>query len=144
MSPGRLQVAIAIDFSEHADVALGEGLTILLPRTAVIDLVHVVELAMDVTLEGHTLATSASMLAWTTAELDKRLTIVRELGFPCAAHTLRGLTDRQIIRFVRDRSTDLLVMGSRGRGHSREALGSTAASILRQRPCSILFMPVSR
>jgi nucleotide-binding universal stress UspA family protein len=144
MRTGRLQVVIAVDFSVCADAAISDWLAVLLPRTSVIDLVHVMELAADASFEGRTLATSPSMLAWTTAELDKRLGILRELGFPCAAQMLRGSPDRQLIQFVCDRGADLLVMGARGRGESPSALGSIAASVLRSGPCPILFVPIVR
>jgi len=144
MRPDRLRVVIAVDFSVCADAAVGDWSTVLLPRTSVIDLVHVMELAADASLEGRTLATSPSMLAWATAELDKRLGILRELGFVCAAQALRGSPDRQLIQFVRDRGADLLLMGARGRGESPNSLGSIAASVLRSGPCPILFVPVVR
>src|SRR5262252_4529902 len=41
MRPGRLQVVIAVDFSVCADAAISDWLAVLLPRTSVIDLVHV-------------------------------------------------------------------------------------------------------
>jgi nucleotide-binding universal stress UspA family protein len=137
MGPHRLHILIATDFSPSADAAIGEWLGLLARPSAVIELVHVMERASNPALEGLTLATSPSMSAWVAAELEKRVSRLRAMGFPCEAQMLHGVPARQIVQQARDRDASLVILGTRGR---RGVLGSVAAAVLGDAPCPVLIM----
>jgi universal stress protein A len=62
-------------------------------------------------------------------------------GRPVHSMVLIGSADAEILRFVREGSFDLLVVGTHGRtGLKRLVLGSVAERVLRQAECPVLVI----
>jgi nucleotide-binding universal stress UspA family protein len=63
------------------------------------------------------------------------------LGARILPRVLTGEAREQILRETEDVAWDLVLMGTRGAGGMRRALGSVAADVTREAPCSVLVVP---
>lgn len=55
--------------------------------------------------------------------------------------TRRGRAAKVVADLARERDADLIVMGSRGLGRVRAAVGSTVLDLLNDAPCPVLVVP---
>lgn len=63
-------------------------------------------------------------------------------GLPATSAVARGKPADEIARVARERSSDLIAVGTRGRsGLAAAFLGSTASSVLQHAPCSVFVGP---
>lgn len=58
---------------------------------------------------------------------------------------LEGDPATEIVRYAADTKTDVIVMGTHGRtGAERELMGSTAESVMREAPCSVMVVKMPK
>ena len=75
------------------------------------------------------------------AGLDKAVARLEEVGMAHEARLVDGDADQVLIREVKDREIDVLVMGAYGHSRIRHLLvGSTTTNLLRAAPCAVLLL----
>ena len=97
--------------------------------------------------EGVVLATpeqAAEIVSKSSAALHKELDWVRARGVPVDSVIMEGDAFDAIVRVVKERGIDLIVMGTHGRrGVAHALLGSVAEKMVRRGPCPVLTVRVS-
>lgn len=75
-------------------------------------------------------------------EMRRELEPAKDAGLPTEAVLLEGDPVREIVRCAREKLTDLMVLGTHGRGgFERLFLGSVTEKVLRKAPCPVLTVP---
>lgn len=120
-------VLLPTDFSPASEVATRVAHDLARESGARLHVVHVVP---PVTDPGD----SASLLRELAASLSDGLQVESAL--------LSGRVARRIVAYARDKSVDLIVLGTHGRsGVSHAILGSVAEAVVRSAPCLVLTVP---
>lgn len=127
------------DFSESSAKALQIAIDLARDYGATLALLHV-------WLEPAAVYTSADPVAGLdmneVRDAEKaRLNAIAipDAGFVVERHFVEGEPAQEIVRFARERTTDLVVMSTHGRtGLGRLVLGSVAEQVLRNAPCPVL------
>jgi nucleotide-binding universal stress UspA family protein len=139
------RILVATDFGEASDVALAYGRELARTFNARLDVLHIVEnvLSRAVGVEGYVAAypdlqrevdeSSRRQLDALISDEDRAVlkaqTIIRMSNSPAL----------EIVAFARDAKTDLIVMGTHGRGAMAQILmGSVAERVVRTAPCPVL------
>ena len=144
-----MRILLALDGSTGAGTAraLVEDLTLPIPST--VDVIRVVEpvwtmLAVPNVTFGGSLdeVLGAEELR---AELDATMTSMVRPGLDVACHVVIGRPANAITESATRLGSDLIVMGSRGRGTIKSmVLGSVAAEVAHDAPCPVLIARTSR
>lgn len=141
LSSGPRRVAIATDFSPFSLYAAEIALTIVAPDAAV-SLVHVGP-SFDETVPFQ--KQSAQLYREQTAaafEQFRNQLHTGSMNVNCV--TLTGTASGQLERYLNESGTDLVALATHGYGFLRRMLlGSVAASMIRNAPCSVLVVPGS-
>lgn len=153
----RPRALIAYDGSDVADDAIGAAARLLPDADAVVVHVHDVSLSFEqsslarVALPDSVIAESArryELAAREEAEAvaAKGVEVARAAGLAATAVVQdAGSAWRGICEAARERSADVVVCGSHGRGGlARAYLGSTSTSLLHRAPCPVLVVPPGR
>ena len=123
------EVLFPADFSSASDVAGPIARDMAKGAGARLHVLHVVPPVTDPSLAAETL---------------KR--VARSLGDDLRVGTalLSGRAARNIVDYARDKSIDLIVMGTHGRtGVSLAILGSVAETVVRLAPCLVMTVPAA-
>jgi nucleotide-binding universal stress UspA family protein len=139
---GWKKLCCAIDFSETSRAAMREATELARRFEAELELLHVHPpqpapgLDMSVPPPGFLEQASAElegMIATWQEEAE------RAVGRAVSSTVLPGFAADEVLRFVREHRSDLLVVGTHGkRGVQRLLLGSVAERVAREAPCSVL------
>jgi nucleotide-binding universal stress UspA family protein len=112
---GRRRLLVALDHSGPSDAAFAFALRYAEPETTIV-LCMVAE-GQDVT---------------DRTRLDQRADEVREAGFAAEVAVVTGAPAPQIVRMARERSADVIILGTHGRrGIEHVILGSVAQAVVR-------------
>lgn len=149
-----LEIVVGIDYSDAAEQALFQALA--LARSNPAATLHVLEVA-----EGHPpdrpKELSSQVDAFKEAAQQNLMSYVDERLATFAARA--GAVDRarirtavdfgkpldQLLRFIRQVSADLVIVGTHGRsGLPRLVMGSVAESLLRDAPCGVMVVRPAR
>lgn len=142
---GRFVIVAAVDFSDESREALRVAHTMTKANVkAELHVVHVVP--PPVGLVGLTAAAPESAVQFAdlteTARGDLEELCAREaseLGDRIFGHVRAGDPAREIVALAKELAADLIVTGTHGRtGLGRVLLGSTAETVVRRAPCSVL------
>ena len=139
------KVLVATDFSEPSEAALAYGRELARTFGAALTVLHVVDnlLTRAYGTEGFVVAEpdlQAGLEASARAQVDALLwaedgDILRATGFVITSNEPAAA----IVTYARDAGTDLLVMGTHGRGAVAQLLmGSVAERVVRTAPCPVL------
>lgn len=128
-------IALALDGSDRAEVALPHALAQLGPDDTLV-LIRIVEPPKT----GTTLDWVKSQKYLAQAYLDKKRYEL-ELTVKVATVVRVGSARREIVRVLRDRRVDLLVLSSRGAGDQPPLLGSVSRGVARRAPCPVWVVP---
>jgi len=145
MDTGKLFLC-AVDFSDTCRGSFGLACDLARALEARLLLVHAAE---SLSRSEYRTALSPDeverAMAPTRAELEAwRLDAERRLGRTVESLLVEGSPAEEIARVAEARSCDLLVTGTHGRtGVKRLVLGSVAARLLREAPCSVLVVPLA-
>jgi len=136
-----LTIVVATDFSETARQAFDVAVRWASRLGARVSLLHVIKGAWS----ASELAAGARVLKpLKTAALLKLGRLARlasEVGIRADAHLDTGNPAERILAHCRTHHTDLLVVGTQGRGGlSRTLLGSVADELVRKAPCPVLTL----
>jgi nucleotide-binding universal stress UspA family protein len=138
-------IIAATDFSQMADEALRQALSLAEQNQARLLLVHVLPplvtpnpLLDEFVVNQTTLALRQSLKDSCLQALEER----RQQAASRVALTVRlleGDPTRELIRLAKEQQADLVVMGSTGvSGLAETVFGSTAQKMVRKAPCSVL------
>ena len=138
------RILVPTDFSKSSHSALTYGVAFARKFGAELHLLHVVQ---DIALfipEAvlAPLPALAPLEQFTTAARTALERVVREgdwAGVPIHPEVAEGRPSEEIVRFARERTVDLIVMGCHGHtGLAHVLLGSVADKVVRRAPCPVL------
>ena len=138
------KILLAIDDSEEAELAAMKAVDLADSTDSELYVVHV-GLTPNFLVEG-SLGYSRRLyqeMEQESRELLRKLTWrVKTIGGNVAGSYLRmGEVDLEIVGLARELEADMIVMGCRGRGGIRRAIGgSVSDAIIRQAPCPVLVV----
>jgi nucleotide-binding universal stress UspA family protein len=137
------RVLVPTDFSESAANALRYGLSFAKEYRAQLTLLHVVETfsvgyASDLFPVPMT-EVFEEMAGYARSELEKLAASARERGVDVREVVAQGKPAAEIIRLAHEDNTDMIVLGTHGKGVLDHALfGSTTERVVRKAPCPVL------
>jgi nucleotide-binding universal stress UspA family protein len=140
------RILVPTDFSETAEIAMAYASELSNGLGATLHVLHVIE---DVTPTGGMRAGEVHqsppspliqpMKEQTLGELKKEVAKLQPQPLKFTQTVKDGSPLVEIIRYVRDRNVDLIVMGTHGRGPvAHLLLGSVAENVIRHAPCPVL------
>ena len=141
------RIAVAVDFSAGADLAMRTALDLTRHYGARLLVVHVIPplvtpspLLDDFMVNQATMGLRENMRGSCRAELDRRYLKPAE-GVPVQARILEGDPARELLAMVSQEKIDLLVVGSTGlSGLAEVVFGSVAAKVARRASCSVIIV----
>src|SRR5262245_11724747 len=138
------RILVPIDFSKHSQNALTYAAAFAEKFGAEIYLLHVVQdLALfipDAVTAGPPLLPPMDQLTAAVREALDRVIRENQLG-PLQVHpeVREGTPFYEIIQFAKEKSIDLIIMGTHGRGGlAHVLLGSVTEKVVRKAPCPVL------
>jgi len=141
-------ILFCTDFSDHARAALPFAVDLAKKYGARLHLLHVYQEAghiaeFELSSDAKTDYIRVAHLVGT--EMEKRLDalceeIIPDLG-ACDKLMVRGRPHVEILRYAKEHTVDLIVMGSHGlSGFESVLFGSTAERVLRESRCNVLII----
>ena len=137
-------VLVPTDFSETSDCALRYAKAFARAFDASLHVLHVVQepFAQPWAVEAYGFALATLQEDWmreSKVRIEQTLTADERTRFRAELHTRLGHPVVEILRFARDHSVDLIVMGTHGRGPLRHmVMGSVAERVVRKAGCPVL------
>lgn len=136
------QILVPTDFSETSDVAAKYARALALAFNADLHLMHVLENPY-VSYDPLSFAPPDNFFEELEAQTRGRLVRLLTDWEPLHPHvdvvTSRGSAFLEILRYAKEHSIDLIVLGTHGRGPIAHMLmGSVAEKIVRKAPCPVL------
>jgi len=123
------EILVPTDFSAVSEAAVKVATAMARETGARLHLVHVVPPATDPSLGSEQLTRFGRLFGQ---------------GLVVEIALLSGRAAREIAKYARDKSIDLIVISTHGRtGVSRALLGSVAEAVVRLSPCFVLTVPVT-
>jgi nucleotide-binding universal stress UspA family protein len=141
------RILLATDGSEGADLAASRAVDLAHRTDSELHLVHVG--CAPVFLMGEPGAIAYNGMLYEQIEGECR-ELLRKLswrvkvagGEVAGAHLRMGEVDLEIVGLAKKLEADLIVMGCRGRGGIRRAVGGSASdAVIRRAPCPVLVVP---
>lgn len=144
-------IAFCTDFSQHADEAFSMAKDLAWRYGATLHIVHVMVTfsfspigEVHVPIEYDAKFVERATDAANEAIQDRYVSQLRQKQLH-QVQILSGYPATEIVRFVKDASIDLLVMGSHGlTGIAHVLFGSTADRVVRRAPCSVLTVRLGK
>jgi nucleotide-binding universal stress UspA family protein len=142
------KILVPTDFSESAQHALKYAVSFAQEYQAEITLLHVVEIvAVGYASDLFPVPMAEAfqeISAYARTELAKLAQEVRSRGILVHELVAQGRPAAEIVRAAREQATDLIVLGTHGKGMLDHALfGSTAERVVRKAPCPVLMTRVA-
>jgi universal stress protein A len=139
------RILVVVDLTEDSLVIGRRARALATTFGADIELLHVVEF-VPVEPMGETLMPSVQIEDELLDRARQRLaTLAEELGIPSAAARVEaGNVKSEIVRIARERSADLIVLGSRERHGLSILVNFTEDTVLHAAPCDVLAIRVGR
>ena len=140
-SPVFKRMLCAVDFSAPSRRALANAVHLARTFQAELAVLHVAE-SLPELYAVHAVVAAEAQSKYRRQERREFDAFLKDFEFTDVIWTKtvrQGSAPQEILKFVREWSADLLVMGSVGRtGLSRILLGSVAGKVLREMPCSVI------
>ena len=137
------KILVPVDFSKYSHRALEVACQLAKSFNAPITLFHAYVIPTYPLPEGYVLAsaeTVAELMDKTQRALNDVKARALDLGAPKVDVILaEGVAFAEIVRTAREKSFDLICMGTHGRtGLKHALLGSVAEKVVRKAPCAVL------
>jgi nucleotide-binding universal stress UspA family protein len=131
-------VLVPHDFGDTSKTAMDYAISLARMFDAVLDVLHVRDRA-DTVIPSQFPRELYEELETTVRERLLRITELDEAKPSLDFHLRSGTVHAEILRFAREQQTDLIVMGTHGRGAVAHAvMGSVAETVVRTAPCPVL------
>jgi universal stress protein A len=143
--PAWTRICCPVDFSVVSRFAMEQAAELAWRSGGELTLVHVYERRPRPVVTD-TLVSAPELLDQAPVELERELTSWRDAARRLASRPvdcsfLAGEPISEIVRFAREGSYDLIVMGTHGRAELEHAVfGSVAEKVVREAPCSVLVV----
>ena len=137
-------ILVPTDFSPASDIAFRYAVEMALTQGGAIHVLHAVDDASFATaypdgLYVEPLGVREQRIADANARLQPIVAACAAAGVPATSQTVVGRPARLIAEVAMARATDLIVMGTHGRGgFAHMVLGSVAERVVRTAPCAVL------
>jgi nucleotide-binding universal stress UspA family protein len=139
------QILVPTDFSTASDSALRYGEALAETFGSTLHVLHVVEETPVYPWASPEGILPLPLPAWDELEkqvreqLSKQLTEAEQRLFHAQLATLPGSPFVEIVRYAKEHTIDLIVIGTHGRGPvAHMLLGSVAEKVVRKAPCPVL------
>ena len=137
------KILVPTDFSEHSAKAVTYGVELAAKFGAELHLLHVVETTPIMYGEGAAFVpaeTAAQLEAAAVKELNE-LKVDSAAGLQVIRKVVQGPPFVEVVRYAKDNASDLVVLGTHGRGAiAHMLLGSVAERVVRKTPCPVLVV----
>ncbi|MGC8719561.1 MAG: universal stress protein [Thermodesulforhabdaceae bacterium] len=135
------KILVATDGSEHSMKAVRKALEFAEKEGAEVSIISVAYYAKDV-FDEMPLNIQSKLESQAQEALAKAKALFDEKGIPVKTYLEAGLVPaNNILRFAQEQGFDLIILGSTGiSGVMRTLIGSTAAKVVAQAPCSVLVV----
>ena len=131
-------VLVPHDFGDTSKTAMDYAIALARMFNAVLDVLHVRDRA-DTVIPAQFPRELYEELQTTVRERLLRITALDETKPALDFHLRTGTAHAEILRFAKERRTDLIVMGTHGRrGVVHAVMGSVAETVVRTAPCPVL------
>lgn len=140
------RLLVPLDGSTLAETALGPARQLALTVGASVDLVGVVDVVTGAVVPGSTPLDDflATLAAEKRPELERLAEGLREQHVAADVQVLVGVPERAIRELAEERSTDIIVMASHGRGGvARALLGSVALAVVQRSAVPVFLVQPS-
>lgn len=136
------KIMVPTDFSDHSAKAVRYGEELALKFSAELHLVHVVEIAPMLYTEGAVFPfESTKEITDAAASHLEKIEIDSENIVQVSRTVSEGSPFVEIVRYAKENSIDLIVLGTHGRGAIAHMLmGSVAEKVARKAPCPVLVV----
>jgi nucleotide-binding universal stress UspA family protein len=137
------KILVPVDFSGHSLKALNYACELAKKFDAPIVLVHAYAIPAYTLPEGYIMA-SPSTIAEVMNKIEEAMGQTKKEALARGAKSVEsvvveGIPFAEIIRTAREKSCDLIIMGTHGRtGLKHALLGSVAEKVVRKAPCAVL------
>lgn len=144
MSISLKKILVATDFSEHAILAVRYGVAMAGQFSSELTLCHVVPYPdlisqLPPMAEAYIPSDMHTMHVRTAEEQGQRLIAEYCEGVPTSFKIASGSPFVEIVRLAKEERSDLLIIGTHGRGAvAHMLLGSVAERVVRKAPCPVL------
>lgn len=142
------KILVPTDFSDGAHHALSYGISFAREYRAELLLLHVVEgvaapYASDL-FPVPMAEVFQELASYARRELDKLAEAARAKGVAVRTEVAQGKPSFEIMRVAREETSDMIVLGTHGKGMLDQALfGSTTERVVRKAPCPVLTVRLS-
>lgn len=142
------RVLVPTDFSDSARLALRYGISFASEYRAELTLLHVIEtIAVGYASDLFPVPMAEvyqEIAGYAQSELAKLAQEARDKGVTVVETVVQGKPANEIIRIARERTIDMIVLGTHGKGVLDHALfGSTTERVVRRAPCPVLTCRLS-
>jgi len=135
------KVLVPTDFSEHSDKAVRYGADLAAKFGGELHLLHVFETTPIMYGEGAGIPESAAEMKAAAVEKLDGVQVDALEECPVVRKVMQGNAFVETVRYAKDNTIDLLVMGTHGRGAiAHMLLGSVAEQVVRKAPCPVLIV----
>jgi nucleotide-binding universal stress UspA family protein len=142
--PSIKSILVPTDFSPASDIAFRYGLDMAVTQGSAIHLIHALDDVSFATAYPDGLYVELpglreQLVADATKRLQSMVAEGAAAGIAATAQTVVGRPARMIVEVAKARASDLIVMGTHGRGgFAHMVLGSVAERVVRTAPCAVL------
>jgi nucleotide-binding universal stress UspA family protein len=137
-----LRILCAVDVTEAARPVTAAAASLARSLGARLELCHVVHLPPGLPAEHLSGNEVVDVPAVATAALETRAAELRARGIDVRVHVAVGGVEEGISNRLRERGTDIVVIGTHARrGVARSFLGSIAERIVKTAPCPVVVVP---
>ena len=142
------KILVAVDFSEHGDLALDAAVELAKRFHAELHVIHALDVRIPVMAPYEVVIPAAFIEGARKSAASKLDTLVQKVateGVTASSHLCEAPAASAIVDLAEKIGADLIVMGTRGHtGLMHVLLGSVAERTLRHAPCSVLTVKGSR
>ncbi|MDP1570852.1 MAG: universal stress protein [Vicinamibacterales bacterium] len=137
-------ILVPTDFSETSEVALRYGKSLAQTFGAALHVIHVVQepFAQPWAVEAYGFSLATLQAEWqrdAAARVEGLLSAEERTALGATLTTVLGHPFVEILRYAKDQSVDLIVLGTHGRGPlGHLVMGSVAERVVRKAPCPVL------
>lgn len=146
-----MKVLIAIDGSEYGKAAIADACRFVIqPDTTEIMIISAYEDAYPITAEPFAIsadyyqkvdeAVHQQTIGFVNEAVEQCRSFFPGVELKLTSEVLRGAPDQEIIEKAKDWKSDLIVVGSHGRGFWGRLLGSVSDGVVHHAPCSVMVV----